>query len=78
MTMARKNHIFNSTFSLKYLILAPYSSGKQYPLYLNVKTVAPDLIASSQTLARKSLSVLHLQHKNSTSSTNFWHEKLQT
>ncbi len=47
------------TFSFKYFILAPYSSGKQYPVVSGMfKTVAPALITASQTRAKNSLSVL--------------------
>ena len=47
------------TFSFKYLIFAPYSSGKQYPVVSGMfSTVAPEFTASWQTFAKKALSVL--------------------
>ena len=47
------------TLSIRNFIFSPYSLGRQYPVVSGMfKTVAPDLITSSQTFARNSLSVL--------------------
>ena len=47
------------TFSFRYKILAPYSSGRQYPVVSGMfTTVAPAFITASITLARYSLSLL--------------------
>jgi hypothetical protein len=64
MAVARQDHTsIPLTFSFKYLIFAPYSSGKQYPVSGILRTVAPDLMLSHRLELENHQFYLHLQHK---------------